>query len=126
MEVAFNIPNGAAVPDPPPQPHPLDFYWICGLPRFESFISWTNRQVTVLILTPGYTSTPGSTQFNVVDFPPPGSDQASLLDPYMQNRNPGMIFVGQDVGSSNKLAVTMSPGVVVERMHWLRGGVGAP
>jgi hypothetical protein len=141
LEVAFGIAHDEASPTNPSHIAPIQFFWICGLPRFESYISWrtvcparkflgfeiapATLEVTVLILTPGYTSQAGSTQFDVEDFPSAGAGPEPGLDDYMKN-DPGMIFVGQNVGNSTTTQVTMSPGVLVERMHWERGGVGKP
>ncbi|HZM79433.1 MAG TPA: hypothetical protein VFC19_27195 [Candidatus Limnocylindrales bacterium] len=46
-----------ALEDLPPQRTlrrdlPIDIYWICELPEFESYVSWNHRQVTFVIVTP--------------------------------------------------------------------------
>lgn len=31
---------------------PIDVYWICEVPEFESYVSWNDRQVTFIVVTP--------------------------------------------------------------------------
>jgi hypothetical protein len=104
---------------------PIEFFWVCGVTRFEGHIYRNARQVTVIFITPG--------------FPVPieeySSDPPHLLDQHVSASDPGRpnnpkaisVFVGQDETFLSKLnlksVVTMKSGVVTHRVDIEHGGV---
>jgi hypothetical protein len=102
---------------------PIDYYWICGLPRFEGYVCWNSAQVTVILLTPGFEAP--DLQLDVEDF---GPDSDAALDPWIHNPS-GILFVGQNeagtsIDSSGKSVAVMADDVIVHHMGFDRGGVG--
>ncbi len=100
---------------------PVDFYWICGLPRFESYISWNDRQATVIILTPGFSA--DDLILEVLDSKP---DDPAYLDDWITDlRMPrGIVFVGQNVDETRTKYLEMEDTVIVHRLDLRRGGAG--
>lgn len=82
-------------------PLPMDFYWVCGVSRFEVHVSWNTHQVTVITLTPGFDEP-------IEDFPP---DPEPALSTWAATRDVGMIWVGQryDLNSQDVATMTGQP-----------------
>lgn len=137
LEISMHLPHGAPVPEEPKSTQPLaivkaslgwvkglfvpsahrriQFFWVCGLPRFETYVSWNSKTVTVVVLTPGW-------DYGLDhDFT---ADPPTALEPWVQSKAEGIIFVGQNVASSSGAVVQMQPGVVVHRMDIKRDGRG--
>lgn len=102
---------------------PIEFFWICGLPRFEGYISWNPGLVTVILLTPGYATRPGSPFVApaVQDFL---ADPPADLDTWCRAQGKGIIFVGQNVLRTNGPFVEMAAPIIVHSLDYDRGGVG--
>lgn len=143
LEVAMGLthscphhaPGGAPGSDPATRPPgarnlPVDYYWVCGVSRFEVYVSWNQQQVTVIIVTPGF-------PFSLVEYPDEyAAGTAPALDAWTQYDS-GTIFVGQaeDVPSPSdsqqqrrlkQRNTVMLPGVVTHRLNQARGGSGQP
>ncbi len=127
LEVSLGVEHGR---DPVPANRtrhlPLDFYWVCGVPRLESYISWNSNQVTVVVITPGFGAP--NLQFQVEDRP---SDAAGTLAQWLQKMAAGILFVGQNLPSqrarqtTNSGAVRMANSIVVHHLDELDGGIGS-
>jgi hypothetical protein len=117
LEMSLGVRHGAPLPGTGAAPKPIQFFWVCGLPRFECYVSWNSVAVTVVILTPGWYATLGPDQ--------PADSDAALTAWVDANPNGGMIFVGQNVQTDGAV-VEMAPGVVVHHMDIKRDGRGSP
>ncbi|HXH22287.1 MAG TPA: hypothetical protein VNN10_09665 [Dehalococcoidia bacterium] len=131
LALALGIAHEPKNPDPRSQRPvrdtrlPVDAYWVCGLPKFEAYISWNVRQVTLVLLTPGFSSPdPEVQQFLEVEDWPDESGHPGM-GALMQRRE-GILFVGQNVDNSSGSVARMLNGVVVNNLDLSRGGIGAP
>lgn len=107
---------------------PIDYYWVCGPSRFEVYVNWNSRQVTVILVTPGF-------PFALVEDP---DENGGALDDWTRPPNDtGTIFIGQaeDLPSPadppalkqlKKKVTVMKDGVITHRLNEARGGSGAP
>jgi hypothetical protein len=129
IEVSLGLPHGVPLPLPagtqPRSPAlPIEMFWICGLPKFEVYINWNQRQVDVIVLTPGFSDpslTPAQQQMiQVRDFPDESGLNA-VVNAHQRQR--GLILVGQNVNPGSKVVARMQPGVVVNNMDLAKGGV---
>ncbi|MEX0784732.1 MAG: nuclear transport factor 2 family protein [Dehalococcoidia bacterium] len=128
LEVALGLthfcpehPSTAEMPDSA-NPHkvedlgkPIDYYWVCGVTRFEGYVSWNENQVTVIFLTPGF-------PYSIREYQ---EDDLGQLDTFAASAK-GIIHVGQhlDCGSENDNATQMSDPVITHRLEEARGGSG--
>ena len=70
IEVATGLYHGQAIPAPPGRPPrhwPISYFWCCGAPFFQGWVTWLRTgpgyregQVTVIFVTPGVEPTPGA------------------------------------------------------------------
>ena len=102
IEVSLGIGPGAD-PSERTRAWPIEFFWVCGAPRFEVYVNWsqdsppsTSGRVTVHIFTPGidanWTAAAYSSDLrNVI-----GGVGTAPVDKARLLRNEGMIVVGQD------------------------------
>jgi hypothetical protein len=65
IEMSFGIAHGDPVPAQPPRAWPIDLYWICQGPWFQSWVVWrksgagaTAGHITVVMTTPAATGYP--------------------------------------------------------------------
>jgi hypothetical protein len=117
---------------------PIDFFWICGVTRFEAHIYRSQVQVTVLFITPGFA-------YEIEDF---SADPSFLLDQHVRPLQSNSswfsklvstifstgkpkptkisVFVGQDYDEpSSGSAAVMKPGVITHHLDKEDGGVSA-
>jgi len=131
IEVSIGLNHGAVPPPPPPynpprtQPLPVEFYWVCGLPKFEAYVCWNSQQVNVIMLTPGFSHHDPVVQalIQIKDFP---DDSAHPNLPAKVLGNQGILFIGQNIVDPKAKIATMQSGVVINNLDLSRGGIGAP
>ncbi len=109
---------------------PIEYSWVCGVSRFEVFVSWNEQQVSVIIVTPGF-------PFSLIEYDDEyAAGTGSALDAWSHN-DLGTIYIGQDEDLPNsgdspqvkqlkKKNTVMKPGVVTHRLDESRGGSGQP
>jgi hypothetical protein len=114
-------PGRATLRDPQLQ---IEYFWICGPSRFEGFVHWNSRQVTVILITPGFWASPG-VPANIVEYAPDPLDQ---LDAWASAQETGCIYIGQDEDKIPFSPITvMKPGVITHHLdEHVRGGSGSP
>jgi hypothetical protein len=102
---------------------PIDFYWLCGVTRFEAHIYRNHAQVTCIFVTPGFA-------YKIVDYTPDDPDELDehviAADGGPHRPKPISVFVGQhediEKARTHKYPVTMRPGVITHHMDVHIGG----
>ena len=109
---------------------PVDYFWVCGVSRFEVFVSWNPHQVSVIVVTPGF-------PFSLVEYPDEYvAGTSTALDAWTAN-DVGTVYIGQNEDLPNasddkatqqmkKRLTVMKPGIVTHRLNEGRGGSGQP
>jgi hypothetical protein len=94
---------------------PIDHHWICGPSRFEAYVCWNPRWVTLVLITPGFPEP-------IEEFQ---ADGLAALDDWAQQQQFGTIFIGQAEEPTPLRRITvMKPGVVTHHVDLSRGGSG--